>query len=78
MSDQNKRITAIVTAEDKKSELQDDIASLEFDIRVESELPFNSIVVSMENKNPVHRIKSLDSASHFDIEGKGTISKFGE
>lgn len=76
MTDTDKRLTAIVTAEKQKSELQDDIASLEDDIRLESDLPFSSIVVSVNNKRNLGQISDLDSVKNIDVEGRGSVPTF--
>lgn len=76
MTETDKRLTAIVTAEQQKSELQDDITSLDADIRVESDLPFSSIVVSVNDKNNLEQISDLDSVKTIDIEGSGSVPTF--
>lgn len=68
--------TAIVTAENCKNDVIDEIQSLDSDIVIESKIPFSSIVISMRKPDTVEDVENLSSVRSVDIEGKGSIKEF--
>lgn len=68
-------ITAIVSAKDSKTDMMMDIDSIDADIHLESDLPFNSIVIGTNEKQNLQKIRNLSTVSSIDIEGKGSVPK---
>lgn len=75
MTTQDKYITAIVLSNDSKTDMMRDIDSLDADICLESDLPFNSIVIGTNEKQNLEKIRNLSTVSSIDIEGKGSVPK---
>lgn len=76
MDETDKCLTAIVNAKREKSELLDDIEHYQDDVYVESHLPFNSIVISVNNKQSLEKLSDLESINTINIEGRGSVPTY--